>query len=216
MPQSLKYDTNYFAMLKRRLDKLDREMYKLKGKSLTTAPDFIIADANGNAQDYQIAIDSVASVLKYHIGGIWHTAGGINLNVVNTGIYFDVELSAYAAIIADSIQFQSTGTGVIPDWSATGTTVEISATLDLILQGYNSLQLLRDVSGNQKIVMTAVGIAITSSADIGFDVGGILTTTFTAGALTRVVSSAAAPIFEVRDDGTIHGQAAIGAITWDL
>ena len=46
--------------------------------------------------------------------------------------------------------------------------------------------------------------------------GGFQIVTLTAGTQLQVRDSAHAQIFQVREDGSIHGRAAVGAITWDL
>ena len=46
--------------------------------------------------------------------------------------------------------------------------------------------------------------------------GGFQIVTLRGGTQLEIDDNTTAPIFEVRNDGSIHGRAAVGAITWDL
>jgi hypothetical protein len=127
-----------------------------------------------------------------------------------TGLQFDTDPQA-----GGWFEMQTTSSGVSPS----GWGIQLADT------GGDGIQLQSpaggvDIRGAGLNVVTTSDIALTSSGGAirldGSTAPADITVTIPAGQQLAVQLATLAKIFEVRGDGTIHGKASVGAITWDL
>jgi hypothetical protein len=127
-----------------------------------------------------------------------------------SGLQFDTDPQA-----GDWFEMQTTSSGVSPS----GWGIQIA---DL---GNDGLQLQSplggiDIRGAGLNVVSTSDIALTSSGGAirldGSTAPSDISVKIPAGHMFLIELATLAKIFEVRGDGTIHGKASVGAITWDL
>jgi hypothetical protein len=147
--------------------------------------------------------DAGANSFNLESGGQMDIRADETLTVLS---HADLEVSSTAAMTIDSqagITITNTAAGVL-----------------LIESSPDGGITIRDQGG-----AASAGITVESSAS-GISVSGeyIVSTVRSdnfyvvlgLGVMVQVLNHLSAPIFEVREDGTIHGLASVGAITWDL
>jgi hypothetical protein len=84
----------------------------------------------------------------------------------------------------------------------------------LALSSHGVLSTLTDVSMTSDV---GAFYRITVADDLRIDVGNGMSVALNfAGTMFTVLDHLGSPLFEVRENGSIHGRAAVGAITWDL
>jgi hypothetical protein len=127
-----------------------------------------------------------------------------------TGLQFDTDPQA-----GGWFEMQTTSSGAAPS----GWGIQLADT------GGDGIQLQSpaggvDIRGAGLNVVSTSDIALTSSGGSirldGSTAPSDITVTIPAGHQLAVQLATLAKIFEVRGDGTIHGKASVGAITWDL
>jgi hypothetical protein len=146
-------------------------------------------------------------------GGIQFGGAGQIYGDRNSGDYLDITTDDYDGTIDGSVQILSQGIGGHIRVTTEASSIFITAPTG---EGQGVY-----IEGGQ-IVMTAPdsGVQVnggffTTAGSAADDVGFILFGTGST-SLVTFYDGSAQPIMEIRADGTIHGRAAVGAITWDL
>lgn len=152
-------------------------------------------DVHGG-NSYTIVLDGPGGGFYVYTPFVYYDVGGGHFRLLNSDL-FDVQATAVSL---------SVGVGGV----TTGTTGKIADTAD---------SMTVDIATSE--AHTVTGSFIVNAGDIELDGlttvhGGNLEVTIPNAGSTIVRDHNANEVFRIDDDGTIHGLASVGAITWDL
>jgi hypothetical protein len=192
-------------------------------------------DGSGSGSDFLPVVqflDAAGQVIAQAIGAVIAAGGSATVTfapflesksvATGGGIQFDTSPQAgdWLYVETDNESGSPNGYGMeFNDQSGGGIKVESLYGVEVLSAGSDGIS-LRDIGTGGAQLFSAVGVFIESgdvfvkadssgSKTIYLDLSAV-------GSQVKVRNHSLAPIFEIREDGSVHGLASVGAITWDL